>query len=77
MIFAESYFSRSGLLIANKGEVVSNETLKALYRCVESNQIPQNGLTKTILPRLNLTGRRAMEHLVIQKANSMLWLTIF
>lgn len=41
MIFADSYYSSSGLLIANKGEVVANETLKALFRCVESNQIPQ------------------------------------
>lgn len=41
MIFADSYYSSSGLLIANKGEVVVNETLRALYRCVESNQIPQ------------------------------------
>ncbi len=41
MIFAESYYSSSGLLIANKGEVVANDTLKALYRCVESDQIPQ------------------------------------
>lgn len=41
MIFAESYYSRSGLLIANKGEVVAQETLKALFRCVESDQIPQ------------------------------------
>lgn len=41
MIFAESYYSTSGLLIANKGEIVSNDTLKALYRCVESDQIPQ------------------------------------
>ncbi len=41
MIFADSYYSSSGLLIANKGEVVANDTLKALYRCVESDQIPQ------------------------------------
>jgi putative nucleotidyltransferase with HDIG domain len=41
MIFAESYYSSSGLLIANKGEVVANDSLKALYRCVESDQIPQ------------------------------------
>ena len=41
MIFAESYYSTSGLLIANKGEVVANDALKALYRCVESDQIPQ------------------------------------
>lgn len=41
MIFAESYYNTSGLLIANKGEVVTIETLKALFRCVESNQIPQ------------------------------------
>lgn len=41
MIFAESYYSSSGLLIANKGEVVAIDTLKALYRCVESDQIPQ------------------------------------
>lgn len=40
MIFAESYYSTSGLLIANKGETVANDTIKALYRCVESNQIP-------------------------------------
>jgi putative nucleotidyltransferase with HDIG domain len=41
MIFGESYYNRSGLLIANKGEIVTVVTLKALVRCVESKQIPE------------------------------------
>lgn len=40
MIFGESYYNRSGLLVANKGETVTNESLKALLKIADSNQIP-------------------------------------
>src|SRR6056300_1584512 len=47
MIFAESYYNKSGLLLANKGDIVEHNDLKYLYRCIESNQIPSKLLMLT------------------------------
>ena len=47
MIFAENYYNQSGLLLANKGDIVEQNDLKFLYRCIESNQLPSKLLMLT------------------------------
>lgn len=47
MIFAESYYNQSGLLIANKGDIVENNDIKYLYRFIESKQLPTKLLMLT------------------------------
>jgi len=40
MVFAEDYYTSYGMLIAAKGEVITNESKKALLRCVEYGEVP-------------------------------------
>lgn len=40
MIFAEDYYTNYGMLIAAKGERITKESYKALYRCIESGEMP-------------------------------------
>jgi len=47
MIFAESYYNQSGLLLANKGDTVEYNDIKFLYRCIESEQLPAKLLMLT------------------------------
>jgi putative nucleotidyltransferase with HDIG domain len=41
LMFADDYFTSYGLLIAGKGEVITSESIVALKRFVESNELPQ------------------------------------
>lgn len=41
MIFADDYFTSYGMLIAAKGEVITNETVNSIRRFVDSSELPQ------------------------------------
>lgn len=40
-VFAEDYITSYGLLIAAKGEIITNESLKAIRRFIDSEELPQ------------------------------------
>ncbi|HRP02939.1 MAG TPA: HD domain-containing protein [Candidatus Kapabacteria bacterium] len=40
MIFAEDYYTSYGMLIAAKGERITNDSFKALQRCIENGEMP-------------------------------------